>query len=215
MYRCTECGAGGLDVKPTFSPYGMGVCRCGSKAFKMRGQAVTPPLPQPVLQPPWSYTLTESEIDHVEKVARGAIARSKGRGGVERDGGSTRESTRFERNANGFAGEVTVARVLGDDEWLPSIVPVKFSDLPDAAGLSEARTTAPNRRLIIYPRDKGHRPYTLVWGTRFTLMTAKGWLYGREGKDRRYWEENVPNPNYFVPHTKLRSMESLAALLDR
>jgi hypothetical protein len=34
MYRCTVCGEQGLDVTPTFSPYGLGKCRCGNTQFR-------------------------------------------------------------------------------------------------------------------------------------------------------------------------------------
>ena len=163
----------------------------------------------------WSYRLTADEVTHAERVAHGAIKRSKqrqrrGYGKGERDGGSSREKTRFDRNANGFAAEIAVARLFGDDDWLPVIVDDSFCDPPDAGGRCEVRQTdRHSNRLIIYPRDKNEAPYVLVTGTRHDVMYARGWLYGTEGKRPDFWDESVPNPNYFIPQAALHPMEDL------
>jgi hypothetical protein len=155
---------------------------------------------------PWRYELTPSEIKHVQYVARMSEMRSwerqiAGIGRGERDGGAGRNKYYPDKKADGFAGEIVVARLYGDDEWLPQ--PVKkgrFKDIPDAGGRGGVRTTRDRLSLILHPDDPDWMPFHLVYGSRSEEMELQGWIYAYEGKVPEFWKsESKKNPDTFTP----------------
>lgn len=158
----------------------------------------------------WEYLPTAADIATAERIARGAIASAVAHGRRERDGASEhRPGTRFDRNANGFTAEIAVARMLGLADWEPPII-ATWRNLPDLPnGIEVRQATGHGYRLMLYPRDHDDAPFVLVTGIRTSVMVARGWLYGRDGKLPGWWDTNVPDPNYFVPQSRLRPMDTL------
>jgi hypothetical protein len=68
--------------------------------------------------------------------------------------------------------------------------------------------------LLMRREDKDDRPYVLVTGIE-RIYELRGWVYGHEGKDERYWWADAPyRPCFKVPQSDLRPIESLLVLID-
>lgn len=105
----------------------------------------------------------------------------------------------------GAVGEACVAKYLGVF-WLGVGV---FGG--DDVGEYQVRSTAFSRGdLRLHPKDHDDRPYISVYVCE-GVGIIHGWLYGREGKQERYWRDPTGKnrPAFFVPADELRSMEEL------
>ncbi len=96
---------------------------------------------------------------------------------------------------------------------------------PDVAGYDVRGTQYLDGRLILHPRDLDERIYVLVVGPLTARHLAPrpyhlaffvcGWIYGRAGKDKQWWDEPIGNgrPAFFVPQQALMPIQSLPPLL--
>jgi len=103
----------------------------------------------------------------------------------------------------GACGEMAVARHLGR-YWSGALGNLKAADI--GIGVQVRTRSQPDYDLILHPEDPDDDAFVLVTGCapRFTL---RGWIYGRDGKDDRWWQDPAGGrPAYFVPQSVLRPM---------
>lgn len=70
------------------------------------------------------------------------------------------------------------------------------------------------RSMILHDEDLDDKPYIGAWpDLKGRKVVLRGWLWGHEGKDPKYWTEKNQNgrPAYFVPKEDLRPMSTLPA----
>lgn len=71
----------------------------------------------------------------------------------------------------------------------------------------------PNGRLILHNEDKDDQPFVLVTGE-VPYFTIVGWIYGRTGKDKRFWNDpGTGRPAYFVGQDYLADMMKLKVIV--
>jgi hypothetical protein len=105
----------------------------------------------------------------------------------------------------GAVGEAIVAKHLGV-YWLGVGV---FRG--DDVGSYQVRATGwSNGALLLHDDDKDDQPYISVYVCE-GAGTILGWLYGRDGKDKKYWRDPTKKDRwaYFVPTSELRSIAEL------
>ena len=103
-------------------------------------------------------------------------------------------------------GEMAVAKHL-DHFWAGAIGDYNAADV---STFYQVRATDwPNGRLFVYPDDKDHMPYVLA-RVQDNIVTLVGWVYGREGKLKEYWQEvTAKRPGrfaFFVPDEALHDI---------
>ena len=108
---------------------------------------------------------------------------------------------------SGAVGEACVAKFL-NVFWMGGDLGSR--DVGLAAGGCEVRTKGDrNHRLILHPADHDDVPYVSVCVKDGAALIC-GWLFGKEGKQEKYWSEPVPGrPAYFVPNSDLRPAATL------
>lgn len=80
---------------------------------------------------------------------------------------------------------------------------VGFPDADDVGNEDVRVTTHEHGCLILHDRDKDDKKYWLLIGQNGEYE-IKGYIYGRDGKQKKYWAEKVPGrPCYFVPQNEL------------
>jgi hypothetical protein len=115
-------------------------------------------------------------------------------------------------NMDGVIGEIALAK-WGDRYWNGALGDYTAGDV----GTWQVRySVRPDARLILHPSDKDDAPFFLVTGVP-PVVTLRGWIMGRDGKQQEYWTEPGGNgrPAYFVPQSKLKPMPDRAAILKR
>lgn len=88
----------------------------------------------------------------------------------------------------------------------------------DVGGLVEVRTRTKNwHSLIVHPGDRDWSPYVLVDASETPDMRLVGWVFGRDGKDERFWADpsKKNRPAYFIEQNELRPMSELVSLLKQ
>lgn len=107
----------------------------------------------------------------------------------------------------GVLGELAVAKAL-NRYWSGNRLAPATGDVGEGI---EVRTTAhENGRLILHPTDPGESVFILVTG-KDGLYRLRGWIYGKDGKDERYWSDVAGNGRwaFFVPQGDLRPLSEL------
>jgi hypothetical protein len=88
---------------------------------------------------------------------------------------------------------------------------------PDLLGV-DVKGCRPGRGLVFKPGDaedgKGEFPHVLVWVEGWDCV-VKGWLYGHEVQDDRYWRSDWARPAWCAPARVLRPAGPLIAELRR
>lgn len=79
----------------------------------------------------------------------------------------------------------------------------------DVGGYQVRSTAYENGCLILHEEDKDDAPYILLIGKAQVWKGAMGWMYGRDGKDKKYWRSDVRKPAFFVPVKALQPMDTL------
>ena len=105
----------------------------------------------------------------------------------------------------GACGELAVAKSLGV-YWLGVLGDFTVPDI----GPVQVRTTdCPGGSLILHPDDPDDAPFVLVVGQNACYRIV-GWIYGREGKNERFWRtEDVRSPAYFINPKRSKEARSL------
>jgi hypothetical protein len=79
----------------------------------------------------------------------------------------------------------------------------------DVGHLQVRATTYDNGHLGITKSDEDDKPYVLVCVCN-GVGKIRGWVYGREGKQERYWTNKSNRvPQFYVPQSDLRPIETL------
>lgn len=154
-------------------------------------------------------TLTDDDVNLAHDVARQ-------RNGSQRDFGRADglvKGSSLDRDVEGALAELAVSRALNlpwDGKWLPIPVWDTWKHEGNDVGRLEIRSTALSTgRLILHPSDKDHSPYLLVLSHAKPTFKMVGWILGKEGKQDKYWRDNVPRPCYMVRQEDLRNMDDL------
>ena len=115
----------------------------------------------------------------------------------------TPPSDLLETDINSCCAEMAVAKFY-NLHW-EAVVESPAKDLMgDVGGVLEVRSTwRVSGRLILHKRDRDDFPFVLAIGKGRHWRLA-GWMRGEEGKKRKYWDEAVPRPAYFVPQQDLK-----------
>lgn len=123
------------------------------------------------------------------------------------------------RDLQGALAELAVSRALSlpwDGKWLPIPVWDTWKIEGNDVGKLEIRSTdRADGRLILHPSDKDFSPYVLVTSSTDHKYKLVGWVYGKDGKDNKYWRDNVPRPCYMVPQANLRSIDELLEIIKQ
>lgn len=115
----------------------------------------------------------------------------------------------LEAQVSGAIAEWAVAKWLGV-LWDPSVGLTweEVAQVPGDVGKIEVRSTPyPSGCLPLHDYSFDDRAYVLVLSHRAPEYTLAGWLWGREGKDRRFWRADLPRPCFLAPQGELRSMD--------
>lgn len=157
-----------------------------------------------------SAILSAEELEHASSVA---AKRNESQRGADRADGKVMESS-LRADLMGAEGELAVSKALSlpwDGEWLPIEVWDSWKLDGNDVGSLEVRTTDhENGRLILHPNDKDDVPYILVISTHRPQYKLAGWMLARDGKQEKYWRNDVPRPCFMVPQGSLRPMSELA-----
>lgn len=151
-----------------------------------------------------TYRLSLSEM-HLASViglqrALDAIRNDRqGRYGADNDAG-------FDLHIIGCAGELALAKHL-NVFWNGA-----FGDLSAADVWKHYQVRATTRfetgRLLLHREDKDDQPFVLV-RARLPLVVLVGWIFGRDGKQQQYWNEQTGRPCFFIPAHALHDMHEL------
>ncbi len=157
-------------------------------------------------------TLNETDLALAAEVAqqRNLSQRQAGR----QDGLVKGDS--LERDIQGAEAELAVSRALQlpwEGKFLPINVWDKWKHLGNDVGRLEVRSTnLPTGRLILHHGDKDKVPYLLVISSERPIFNIVGWMFGEDGKQKKYWCKHVPRPCFLIPQNHLRNMEELLNL---
>lgn len=159
-------------------------------------------------------TLTEDEINQAQQIAK---LRNQSQRDAGRPDGLVKGSS-LDRDTQGALSELAVSKALNlpwDGSFIPISVWDKWKYEGNDVGKLEIRSTSLAKgRLILHPKDKDFSPYVLVLSDKHPEYQLIGWLFGAEGKNSKYWRNNVPKPCFMVPQTKLNSMDSLFEAIE-
>jgi hypothetical protein len=86
----------------------------------------------------------------------------------------------------------------------------------DVGDILEVRSSArTNARLILHPKDKDDFPFVLVDVSTAPIIHLRGWIMGRDGKQRKYWTDPAGGrPAYFISESHLRPMADLRPIVE-
>jgi hypothetical protein len=110
-------------------------------------------------------------------------------------------------NINGAAAEMAVARYF-DRFWSPLALGDLSAQPGDVGPYQVRSTTRTMGSLILHEDDPDDARFYLVI-TEPPLCRIVGWISGRDGKQARWWREDVREPAYFVPQSALTRGETL------
>ena len=146
--------------------------------------------------------LTNSEYLHalIAGSLRRADARAKGR--QQYYGARTADSELLD--IIGAVGECCVAKHR-DVFWCGA---GEFRG-DDVGSLQVRATTYDNGHLVLTKSDEDNKPYVLVCVSN-GVGKIRGWLYGREGKQERYWQDKSNRgPQFYIQQSDLRPVDTL------
>jgi len=117
----------------------------------------------------------------------------------------------FDMHLFGCVGEFAVAKHL-NLFWAASPGVLEPNDV---GGKLQVRAAyQENYRLILHDSDSSDDPFVLALAHDLPRVTLRGWVFGRDGKLRKYWADPVGGrPAYFVPQESLVAMHELAPLV--
>lgn len=117
-------------------------------------------------------------------------------------------SARQHTDGMSAVSECWVAELLGR-AWLSQGRGRDKAEDGDVEGGVQVRwTPRVEGSLIVHPADLDWQPFVLVVGAQWPFRVA-GWTFGAEAKAKRWWREDVRNPAYFVPQTRLDALATL------
>lgn len=158
-------------------------------------------------------TLSEEDINYATQIAN---LRNQSQRQAGRTDGLVKGSS-LGRDLQGAQSELAVSKILNlpwDGKFLPISIWDQWKHEGNDVGKLEIRSTdRDNGRLILHPGDKDLSPYLLVLSNNHPTYQLAGWTFGKDGKQSKYWRENVPRPCFMVPQSDLRSVKELLNIL--
>jgi len=121
-----------------------------------------------------------------------------------------RPDAEWQADIEGILGEYALAKYL-NRFWSP-IVGRLDTDMGDVHGFQVRATPWRNGCLIINKKDPDDDVFILVTGENTTgkRWTLRGWLYGRDAKNERFWTAKQKDRYaYFVPQDQLQPLETM------
>lgn len=107
----------------------------------------------------------------------------------------------FEVHIQSSLAEQAVAKV-GGRYWSGSVGNRAASDVGD---WEVKYTEKPDGGLLLNTDCVDEKKYVLVTG-RAPRFVLRGWLFGWQAKDQKYWREDIRSPAYIVPQSDLNPM---------
>lgn len=86
----------------------------------------------------------------------------------------------------------------------------------DVGGCVEVRSRTKDwHSLILHPSDNDDLPFVLADVSSPPKIRLAGWMYGREGKDERFWSDpsGKNRPAFFIEQKHLKPMDGLVEIL--
>jgi hypothetical protein len=109
----------------------------------------------------------------------------------------------------GAVAEYAASKYLGLP-WNPAIGIRWAGEVDgDVRGIEVRGTSHPHGGLIGHDYSFNDRPYLLVLTHRSPTFTMRGWLWGHEIKQARFWRADFPRPAFLVPQRDLHPVETL------
>lgn len=120
--------------------------------------------------------------------------------------------TRLNEETPGCIGEIAIARLCDDFEFVPSLN--TFHEIADYSQDLEIRASVVAGARLIFrddePRDRRYVLFTVQYGDDRVKAFADGWLYGHEAQQTKYLDNpGGTRESYFVPKDALRPMATL------
>lgn len=149
-------------------------------------------------------TLTNQELQLATEIAN---ERQRVQRGAGRRDAKVIESG-LDADLQGTKAELAVALAF-DLKWDGKLLEIKDwfrwrDEGNDVSGLEVRSTKHRAGRLILHPSDKDTSPYVFVRSHDEPTFEIVGWIWGRNGKKKEYWEDvGYGRPCYMVPNWKV------------
>lgn len=143
--------------------------------------------------------LTAAQLERADDVARRRHADAVAAGRPPSHGCLPEDALR--RHVEGARGELAAAVHLGID-W------DGYEAAGDVGSYQVRSTRYSSGCLLLHDWDAPDAPFILVTAEGGSVFTLRGWIFGHEGCDARFWK-NGPRPCYWVPQGALHSMVTL------
>lgn len=121
--------------------------------------------------------------------------------------GFNRDHERWQIDIEGVATERAAAKALG----LPYTATVGELDTDEGdigPDLQVRGTKYGTGSLLVHDRDHDHHKFILVTGI-YGNYDVRGWIFARDGKDKKLWKEYKGRGAYWVPQKLLHPLDTL------
>lgn len=124
-----------------------------------------------------------------------------------------KEKDKWANDPIGAIGEMAVAKMLGI--YWSGAFEVGALDV----GRVEVRTSClglTSGHLLLHRDDSSKKIYVYVRMGASRVLAVVGWIYGHEGKQRKFWDDKVGGrPCFFVPERVLHPVKSLRKAIEQ
>lgn len=153
---------------------------------------------------PISVTLDWNEVSIAARVGVQRMIRALARGRAPAHGGPGNggDLTGWGVHIEGAAGEMAAAKIMGR-YWPGNVEPDYDGDI--GPGLHVRSTPRADGSLILHPRDVDGA-FMLLTGC-IPTFTMVGWIHSSQGKQERFWRDDVRAPAFFIPQSELNPPE--------
>lgn len=137
-------------------------------------------------------------------MSRTINALSMGRRGAH---GFNRFSERWQIDVEGTLTEGAAALALGLP-YEPCVGELDTVDGDIGPGLQVRGTKYAKGSLLVHDSDHDEHRFILVTGI-YGVYDVRGWIYAKEGKQKKYWKVYKERGAYWVPQSALRPLDTL------
>lgn len=150
--------------------------------------------------------LTDEEMEFcVMSGGRRTInALSRGRRGAH---GFNRDFERWQIDIEGVMTEMAAAKALGLT-YTPTVGRLDSDEGDVGPGLQVRGTKYATGSLLVHDSDHDDHRFILVTGI-YGVYDIRGWIFARDGKDKKLWKEYKGRGAYWVPQAKLLPLAEL------
>ena len=121
--------------------------------------------------------------------------------------GFDRFSERWQIDVEGVLTEGAAALALGVP-YKPVVGELDSLWGDIAEGIQVRGTKYATGSLLIHDRDQDDHAFILVTGI-YGIYDIRGWIWGKEGKKKKYWKVHKGRGAYWVPQESLRPIDTL------